>query len=285
MPTSFSQRLVTAFENTGQLCVGIDPHEDLLLEEGLSADISGLESFSLRLLDEISDSIGIVKPQASFFERFGSKGFAVLERICLEASSRGLIVIADAKRGDIGSTMVAYSQAWLAKDAPFLVDALTVNPYLGVSALSPAIENAAERGKAIFVLCATSNSEGRQIQSAQTSVGALAKTVATEVAELNSASAQSKTQFGTIGLVIGATAPINQLGLSEINLNPTGRAPILAPGFGFQGATLSAARSIFGENSKDTIFSVSRSVLRAGLANAKATTRSDAAELAESLGK
>ena len=173
-----------------------------LADSGIQQTADGLNTFSMQLLDQLTGTVGIIKPQVSFFERFGSAGFRVLEEICSEAANRGFLVIADAKRGDIGSTMTAYAEAWLAKDAPFMVDALTLSPYLGVRSLTPAVELAVERGKGLFVLCATSNPEGITLQAALEDGTTVANSVANEVAILNRASSQSKTTLEQLGWLL-----------------------------------------------------------------------------------
>jgi len=284
LPDSFSRRLETTFSRHGQLCVGIDPHDQLLEDSGFATNPQGLADFCNSMLDALSGTVGIIKPQVSFFERYGSLGFKVLEDLCSQASSRGFLVIADAKRGDIGTTMSAYADAWLAKDAPFIVDALTVSPYLGVGALAPAVALASERGKGLFVLCATSNSEGRELQSAIGKQGSVASMVVQEVQVLNGVSAQSKTRFGTVGLVVGATVKLDALGLSDLNLaEGAPKSAILAPGFGAQGAKLSDAKHIFGANADNVIYTISRSALRDGIASVSAVVKADQLELAEAL--
>ncbi|MEI8232048.1 MAG: orotidine-5'-phosphate decarboxylase [Actinomycetes bacterium] len=284
MPETFSRLLEQAFSKNGQLCVGIDPHEELLDDSGFDQSVDGLRHFSMALLDELSGTVSIIKPQVSFFERFGSAGFRVLEDLCAEASSRGFLVIADAKRGDIGSTMTAYAQAWLGKAAPFIVDALTVSPFLGVGSLAPAVAIASERGKGLFVLCATSNPEGQTLQMADSEGISTAKSIANEVSALNQVSAQSKTQFGNMGLVIGATVNLEAYGLKDVNTDSSAiAAPILAPGFGAQGARLSEAKRIFGSNADKVVYTISRSALRNGLHSVKSVVVADQQELAQAL--
>lgn len=286
MPESFSKKLEAAFASKGQLCVGIDPHEELLSDNGFDVSAEGVLSFGLTMLDQLEGSVSMIKPQVSFFERFGSAGFVSLEKLLQEANQRGFLVIADAKRGDIGSTMDAYGRAWLAKAAPFICDALTVNPYLGVGALAPALAFASERGKGLFALSATSNPEGLRLQSSTGEGVTVARQVAEEVSVLNSATASSKGVFGNLGLVIGATADLPSLGLADLN---TGRAelrtPILAPGFGYQGAQLSNASSIFKELSGDVIYTVSRSALRNGMHHVSTTVFEDQEVLRVALSK
>jgi orotidine-5'-phosphate decarboxylase len=275
LPDTFSKKLETAFDAKGQLCVGIDPHEDILLENGFEVSAKGVLDFGLAMLDELEGTVSIVKPQVSFFERFGSAGFASLEQVLDAAQAKGLLVIADAKRGDIGSTMEAYAHAWLGKDSPFTCDALTVNPYLGVGALAPASAAAAERGKGLFVLAATSNPEGLALQSSK-SDATVAALVAREVDRVNNSTATSNSKFGSNGLVIGATVSLTELGLTQINQGrSTLRTPILAPGFGFQGASLEDAKAIFKDLSTDVLYSISRSALRDGIRGVSRAVQED----------
>ncbi len=286
MPDTFSRKLETAFTGFGQLCVGIDPHAELLDEHGFDQSPDGLFSFSMQMLEDLSGVVGIVKPQVSFYERFGSHGFAVLEKVLYEASRAGFLVIADAKRGDIGTTMAAYTSAWLDKDAPFICDALTVNPYLGVGALLPAVTASLERGKGLFVLSATSNPEAISLQSAKQNDLSVARSVADEVALLNGQTAQSKVSFGSVGLVLGATVDLASLGLANLNQHSEHhKTPILAPGFGAQGAKLSEARTIFGSDADSVVYSISRTALRNGLVNLSNTIESDKEELLQALTK
>lgn len=283
MPDTFSRKLESAFEAKGQLCVGIDPHEEILIENGFEVSAKGVLDFGLEMLEQLKDSVSIVKPQVSFFERFGSAGFVSLETLLDAATDLGFLVIADGKRGDIGSTMEAYAQAWLGKSSPFSCDALTVNPYLGVGALSPAASIASERGKGLYVLAATSNPDGVALQSSLNGISVAAQ-VASEVDALNSSTATSKSRFGSNGLVIGATVSLAKMGLSSINENrDTLRTSILAPGFGFQGARLEDAKSIFGSLSNDVLYSISRSAIRDGIKGVARATLEDQTTLRQAL--
>lgn len=286
MPDTFSRKLETAFSGYGQLCVGIDPHEELLEEHGFEQSPEGLHKFSMQMLEGLAGTVGIIKPQVSFFERFGSQGFAVLERVLFEANNAGFLVIADAKRGDIGTTMAAYSSAWLEKDAPFICDALTVSPFLGVGSLLPAVSAAVERGKGLFVLSATSNAEALSLQSASIDQLSVAKSVADDVRVINRQSAQSAVKFGSVGLVLGATVDLSSLGVSNINKDlDLHKTPILAPGFGAQGAKLREAKVLFADDADSVIYSISRSALRDGLSNLKQTIEKDKEELQVALSK
>ena len=266
LPVSFASRLQSVFDTHGQLCVGIDPHPELLEDWGLSDTPSGLESFGKAAIAATAGTVGIIKPQVSFFERHGSRGFAVLESLCELAAEAKLLVIMDAKRGDIGTTMQAYYDAWLGQHAPFLCDALTVNPYLGFESLKGILSQSAERGKGVFVLSATSNPEGAQLQQ---SVSANGLTVAANIwsglAEVNSITAGPGERLGNFGAVIGATVNPNRYGLGGLSSNEQGvLTPILAPGFGAQGARLQDTARLFGSASRSVIANVSRSVLKAG---------------------
>jgi orotidine-5'-phosphate decarboxylase len=259
-------RLADTFVAHGQLCVGIDPHSALLEQWGLTDDVAGLESFTNMVIDESAGRVGIIKPQVSFFERFGSKGFAVLEAACERATQAGLLVIMDIKRGDIGSTMDGYFAAWLGKSAPFVCDAVTVSPYLGFDSLKPFMAAATERGKGVFVLAATSNPEAAVLQQALVSENtSVAASIWQGLGSVNDITSLPGQSIGNFGAVLGATLNLNRFGLGSVTSAAQSVAtPILAPGFGAQGARLVDAGRLFGVAAHQTIASVSRSVLEAG---------------------
>ncbi len=252
LPTSFGERLVKTFASSGQLCVGMDPSLDQLKKWGLPERAAGAEQFCIQIIDNCVGEIGLLKPQVSFFEQFGSEGFAALERVLVRASEAGLIVIADAKRGDIGTTMDGYARAWLSTEGPFVADAVTVSPYLGAESLDSTIAIASRNSKGVFILAATSNPEGKVLQS---SVSENQRSIASNVASY--AAGFNKESLGSVGLVIGAQANLIDMAIETKKLIHT---PILVPGFGAQGAKLSNARSILGELADVAVFSVSRSV-------------------------
>ena len=269
MPNSFGVRLGKTFEKFGQLCVGIDPHAELLDAWGLADSPEGLRQFAFAALGAATGRVGIIKPQVSFFERHGSAGFKVLEDLCAAARDAGMLVILDAKRGDIGTTMQAYFDAWLGKSAPFVSDALTVSPYLGFDSMLDIYSQAAERGKGIIVLCATSNPEGAALQQAEMADGqSVAASIWKSLDKINEVTQTPGEHLGSFGAVIGATLRLKQFGLEAIERNPlkaSANTFILAPGFGAQGAQLNMLDRLFGEASPSVIASVSRSVLSAGL--------------------
>ena len=263
-PATFGDRVRASFGVHGRLCVGIDPHERLLTDWGLDVSAEGVRTFGLRVVEAARGRCGIVKPQVSFFERFGSAGFAALEEVMAAARAADLLVIADAKRGDIGSTMDAYARAWLSPGSPLEADAVTLSPYLGVGALEDTLRYAVSHGKGAFVLAATSNPEASGLQSARlaedTSGQTVAGAVADDVAAFNAAMTPAGS-WGSIGLVIGATVALAERGIPD-GLEPV--APILAPGFGHQGARSEDRETIFGRLAPAVIVAESRSILTAG---------------------
>ncbi|QIS39348.1 orotidine-5'-phosphate decarboxylase [Clavibacter capsici] len=264
----FGARLARAFRARGHLCVGIDPHRSLLDAWGLADDARGLEEFGLRVVEATAGRAGIVKPQVAFFERHGSAGYAALERVLAAARDAGLLVIADAKRGDIGSTVDAYGAAWLAPDSPLRADAVTLTAYTGVGSLDGVRAAAESGGAGIFVLAATSNPEARELQSAllpdDGSAGAgrtVARGIQDAAVAANGPLGDPGADPGAFGLVIGATVDAADAGLDLAQLT---RTPILAPGFGHQGALLGDVRKLFGPAAGVVIASASRSILATG---------------------
>jgi orotidine-5'-phosphate decarboxylase len=243
--------LVETFEQKGQLCIGIDPSIDQLRSWGLPISVDGATSFSLSILDAAQDHVGIVKFQIGFFEQFGPEGFSHLSQLLADSKTRDLVVIADAKRGDIGSTMSGYAAAWLSREAAFVCDALTVSPYLGSDSLSETANVALENDRGLFVLAATSNPEASTLQSAMRD----GRTVARGV--LDFAEQYSGAGLGSIGVVVGATVNDAELGL---DFSTTLNLPVLVPGFGAQGAGLTKARSLLSGYADTAICNVSRLV-------------------------
>lgn len=290
----FGARLAAAMDAAGPLCLGIDPHPQLLADWDLPDTPVGLERFSLTALEaaaESSDGFGgsggsggtgagvaAVKPQVALYERHGSAGLAVLERLLRQARHAGVLTIADAKRGDIGSTMTGYAQAWLADDSPLAADAVTLSPYLGYGSLAPAVELAASTGRGIFVLALTSNPEGASVQHAVPRDGPAESSVAREIAEaaardnaralegdsgvLAGTAAGARAALGPVGLVVGATVAEQaaRLGLDLAGV----RGALLAPGYGAQGATAASMRDGFGAAWPSALATSSRAILARG---------------------
>lgn len=258
---AFGQRLASAMAAHGPLCVGIDPHPGLLAAWGLNDDVQGLRSFSLRVVEAMAGQVAALKPQVALFERHGSRGLAVLEETLAASSEANLLSIADAKRGDIGSTMAAYADAWLGEGSPLAADAVTLSPYLGYESLRPALDLAAATGRGVFVLGLTSNPEGKAVQH----VGgdqSVAKRIVGAVGAENKAENLPGVPFGSTGLVIGATvgSALEELGIDLAD----SAAPILAPGLGAQGATGAEMKASFGAFWPQVLGTSSRDILKAG---------------------
>ena len=283
MPSSFGTRIEQAFAKYGQLCVGVDPHAQLLEEWGLPETVEGLKSFSLNVLEASIGRVGFIKPQVAFFEKYGAKGFAVLEQFAELAAAEDILVIMDAKRGDIGSTMTGYFDAWLGKEAPFICDALTVSPFLGIGSLAEVMSESLERGKGLFVLAATSNVEGKSVQRARVGEISLSQDILRQLEDINSVSTSAGSVIGSFGAVVGATQNLSASGLSVIQTELGLTTPILAPGFGAQGAALADARDLFQAGASRVIASVSRSVLTAGATGLPAAIDSAKLELSNGL--
>ena len=254
-PQPFGARLHAATAARGPLCAGIDPHSALLHEWGLDDDVAGLERFALSAVEGLAPHVSVVKPQSAFYERFGSRGIAVLERVIAESRAAGALVLLDVKRGDIGSTSQAYADAYLDPSSPLASDAITASPYLGFGSLDPIIDTARRFGAGVFVLALTSNKEGPEVQHARVADGGgtVAGLVLDRLRELN----DGADPLGSFGAVVGAT-----IGQSAEDLDING--PLLAPGYGAQGGTVEDLRRIFGAASRAVLPSSSRELLRAG---------------------
>ncbi|MFF3982364.1 orotidine-5'-phosphate decarboxylase [Streptomyces sp. NPDC001828] len=252
--TPFGTRLREAMDTRGPLCVGIDPHASLLADWGLNDDIAGLERFTRITVEALADRVAVLKPQSAFFERFGSRGVAVLEKAVEEARAAGALVLMDAKRGDIGSTMAAYAATYLDPASPLFSDAVTVSPYLGFGSLRPALDLAAESGSGVFVLALTSNPEGAEVQRSTAADG---RPLAQLMLDHMKAENAGASPLGSVGAVVGAT-----LGDAGVDLDING--PLLAPGIGAQGATPADLPGVFGSAVRNVVPSVSRGVLRHG---------------------
>lgn len=251
--STYRQRLKAVTAERGNLCVGIDPHAGLLSAWGLPLTASGLESYCRTIVEALGERVAVFKPQAAFFEVYGSAGIAVLERVLADIRAAGALSIVDAKRGDIGSTMEAYAQAYLAPDSPLAGDALTVSPYLGFDSLMPAFERAVAFDKGVYVLARTSNAEGAQVQLALGEEGSVAQTIIDAAQELN-----TRARTRAIGLVVGGTHSNLGCDVSEFN------GSILVPGIGAQGGRLEDLPELFGSAHENVLPMVGRGILQAG---------------------
>ncbi len=270
MTEPFGERLARVFSRRGRLCVGIDPHASLLEEWGLPDSAAGAREFGLRVVDAAAGGAGIVKPQIAFFERHGSAGYAALEQVLEAARAAELLVIADAKRGDLGTSVDAYGEAWLTPGSPLEADAMTAVAYQGLGSLDGVLERAERFGKGVFVLAATSNPEGLPTQAAIRADGrTVAAGVVADVAERNRASGSgasgSRSSGGgataSFGVVVGATVVLAELGLDRASF---AGMPVLAPGFGYQGARGAELRELLSAAAQNVVVSASRSILADG---------------------
>lgn len=252
----FGARLATAVSARGPLCVGIDPHPELMQAWGLPRTADGLARFC-DICVQAYAGFAIVKPQVAFFEAYGAAGFAVLEHVIAALQSAGVLVLADAKRGDIGSTMAAYAQAW-AGDGPLAADVVTASPYLGFGSLNPLLDVAAAHGRGVFVLAATSNPEGAGVQRAIVGGRTVAQSIVDAAAAANRTAGPAP---GSIGVVIGATLDPSQGAVPDVS--DLG-GPVLVPGVGAQGGRPEALAGLGGARAGQLLPAVSREVLRAG---------------------
>ncbi len=255
----FGDRVAAAVEDRGPLCAGIDPSESLLARWGLPDSGRGVRDFGLRCLEAFEGVVSVVKPQVAFFERLGSAGMAALESVIAAARSAGFVVIADAKRGDIGSTMEAYASAWLDPASPLAADAVTAVPYLGVGALQPMFDLAAAHGRGVIVVVRTSNPEGRSLQQARSDAGRGPAVEDMLLADIAARNRSGEVAAGTVGAVVGATLHPSSFPLPDLG------GTILAPGVGAQGAGAAEVASLFaGCPPGSVLASASRSILAAG---------------------
>jgi len=260
MTDAFGHRLSGVFDTSGRLCVGIDPHSGLLEEWGLPDSAQGIRDFGMRVVEAVTGRAGIVKPQVAFYERHGAAGYAALEEVLSAARAAGLLVIADVKRGDLGTSVDAYAEAWLTPGSSLEADAMTAVAYQGLGSLTGVLDRAEANGKGVLVLAATSNPEAFATQTATRADGlTVAAGVVAEVAARNAASGASG--LGSTGVVVGAT-----IGLADVGLTASALAgmPVLAPGFGHQGARIEQLSELFGSAAQNVVVSASRSILSAG---------------------
>lgn len=250
---TYAERLATTTAARGALCVGIDPHPQILEAWGLDDDVAGLERCARGMVEAIGSRVAVFKPQSAFYEVHGSAGIAVLERVLEDIRQAGALSILDVKRGDIGSTMAGYARAYLRDEASLRADAITLAPYLGVESLRPAIDLAHQTGRGLYLLARTSNPEGAGVQLADAGGRSVAQLVVDEAAAENERSGQY-----AIGLVVGGTHADPGCDVSRFN------GSVLVPGIGAQGGTIQGLRDIFGDATDRLLPSASRQVMQGG---------------------
>lgn len=260
MKEHFGTRLAAAIAQHGPLCAGIDPHPGILSDWGVEDSSDGLSTFAQVCLEAFAGKIAVVKPQSAFFERFGYAGMAVLEHMVEAFRRQGTLVILDAKRGDLGSTMTAYAEAYLAEGSPLQCDALTVNPYMGVGSLRPAFQRAANNGAGLYVLGLTSNPEGHQVQHCTNDEG---QSVAAQViSEVHRANEEFDGPVGPFGVVVGGTIGD---GAQKAGVDLQGfNGSFLVPGYGAQGARVEDIAAVFGSGRGRLVVNSSRGILNHG---------------------
>lgn len=263
---NFADRLADAVRRQKTpLIVGLDPRWDLLPEEFWAnrraenpADVAAAYgAFCRGVIDLVAPLVPAVKPQWAFFEQLGSPGIAVLEDVVAYASASGLLVIADAKRGDIGSTAEAYAEAFFRVRAgrPFC-DALTVNPFLGRDSWLPFLNLAHGRGAGIFLLAKTSNPGGGEIQDQIAGKSRIYEIVSDQI-EAAAYQSRGNCGYGVVGAVVGATYPRQ---LADLRARMPS-AWVLVPGFGAQGGTAQDAAGAFDQHGLGAIVNSSRAIL------------------------
>lgn len=246
----------------GPVCVGIDPVLNKLPDalSGLEP-IAAIEKFCLDVVDAVAEHVPAIKPQIACFERYGSAGYAVYERVVTAGREAGLFVIGDAKRGDIGTSSAHYASGLLVGEEDLAVgcDALTVNTYLGMDGIEPFFKAAAATGKGLFALVRTSNPGGDKLQGLRLDDGrTVAEAVADQVADLGCGDL-GESGYSLLGAVVGATKPDDAVSLRQ-------RMPqqlFLVPGFGAQGGSAEDVRACFKPDGTGAIITASRSVIYA----------------------
>ena len=266
-PMTYIERLHAAVKRTGTgALVGLDPRWNLLpdaIRESVdgSSDEGRAEAFAVfccEVVDEVADLVPAVKPQSAFFEQLGPAGVDALQYVIAHARKAGLIVLLDAKRGDIGSTAEAYAAGLIAGEdpsaAPMGADALTVSPYLGPDTLEPFVKRCHEVGGGLYVLVRTSNPQSNVFQDRSTNDEMLYEAIGTHVESLN---AQHQSDgYGSIGAVIGATYPDELKSLRK----RMPHTPLLIPGYGSQGGTAADVAAAFDDRGFGALVNSSRGI-------------------------
>ena len=289
MTEPFGARLATEFLAGRHLCAGVDPHAALLAEWELPDTASGAERMGREVVAAAAGVAACVKPQVAFFERFGSAGILALERVLADARNAGLLIVADVKRGDIGSSFAAYAEAWLAPGSPLEADAMTVVAYQGFDTLEGAFPYVRQHGKGLFVLAATSNPEARAVQRAVREDGrTVAAAVVADARRANrglvaAGSTVAGRTVGDIGVVLGATLQLADFGIAVNDDDAGPWLPVLAPGFGHQGGRIEDAGESFGALGHALLANESRSILGGGPTGLADRVRERAERIADAL--
>ncbi|MDO4913729.1 MAG: orotidine-5'-phosphate decarboxylase [Bifidobacteriaceae bacterium] len=282
--SDFGLRLANSMAKYGPLCVGIDPHRKLLTDWGYQVNSEGAELFSMRMLQATKGRAAAVKFQTSMFERYGSKGFEALERVLYVARQMGVITIVDCMHGGLASTISALADAYFKANSPLLADAITLLPYYGARSMSGLINEALNNGRGIFVASLTSNQEGASLQTAIRQSGEFAgKTVAYGITNNVQRFNENINGMGSVGLIIGASG---EQWVRDSGVNPAEfTGPILAPGYGWQGANAQDLRSVFRGTHGNVLVTASRVIASHGpeIAQLSKATEEVALDIREAL--
>lgn len=252
----FADRLTQRIKKTSPVCVGLDP-QLTKLPEGIAKDAKGVLQFNKGIIDAVKNIASCVKPQLAFYEVLGWEGMKVFWETCAYAKEQGLIVIADGKRNDIGSTCEAYADAYLSPDSP--VDALTVTPYLGSDGILPFVERCKKNGKGIYVLVKTSNPSSGEVQDLPVGDEVVHEHIAQLVEAIAIQDLGPQTNLSSIGAVVGATYPEEMKYLRTLMPH----VPFLIPGYGAQGGTAVDVKYGFLSDGSGAIVNSSRSIIYA----------------------
>ncbi len=277
----FADSLTRSTKEKSPVCVGLDPSLSKL-PASLPKTPEGVLTFCKGIIDATKDAASCVKPQLAYFEVLGWQGMKVFWEVCDYAKKQGLIVIADGKRNDIGSTCEAYADAYLSAGSP--VDALTVSPYLGSDGIKPFIERATKNDKGVFVLVKTSNPSSSEIQDLPIGDEVIHEHVAQLVESWGMHHLGKETTLSCIGAVVGATYPEEMKYLRTLMPH----IPILIPGYGAQGGKAADVKHGFIPNGAGAIVVAARSIIFASSKDdwqdaAKAATEKMAGEIADAL--
>ncbi len=277
----FADRLTASISTKSPVCVGLDPVVSKF-PEGISRDAAGVFAFGKAIIDAVAPFASIVKPQLAYYEVLGWEGMKLFWETCAYAASKNMIVIADAKRGDIGTTCEAYADAYLFPGSP--VDAITVNPYLGSDGITPFIERAVKNDKGLFILVKTSNDSSGDLQDLPIGDEVVHEHLAQLTESWGMHHIGPETNLSCVGAVVGATYPEELKYLRTLMPH----IPFLIPGYGAQGGTAEDVKYGFLPDGTGAIVNASRSIIYASSGSdfaevAAKATEAMAADLASAL--
>lgn len=255
MARSFGDRLTDRLRKFGPLCVGLDPRAESV-PDMFGKGLGGILAFLAQVIKRLDGKVGVVKPQIAFYEQYGPAGMEVLRDICAQAKDAGMLVLLDAKRGDIGATAQGYAESYLGREAWLHADAITVNPYMGLDTLEPFFEKAQDNDKGVAVLVRTSNPGAADFQEQDMGGKPLYERVAEALAPFGRDLNTGESGWSSLMAVVGATAPNEARRIRAI----LPRAPFLVPGFGAQGASAEDALAA-AVNGEGVVVNSSRGVL------------------------